>query len=198
MRNRGLTLNHSLCCIASSKTNRCGEMFRMRRLAWWDLEDFQALSTQIFAVDLRGLRQITFRSATNFSPTPVLTDVRDVLCFRGIVRLQSNLDEHDPEECKDDFDKWREQGGCPLPLFKPGEPQARAQHTRCPPYPIEFCCSVFRQPPVPWCGFTQPSRRNKKRNFCFDFCRRGCGSSFPWCCISANGAFASTGVNRKW
>ena len=40
--------------------------------------------------------------------------------FRGVVRLQSNVDKHDPEVCYKDVNKWEKDGPCKeLPKFVP-------------------------------------------------------------------------------
>lgn len=42
------------------------------------------------------------------------------LSFRGVVRFQSNVEEHDPEVCSKDVNKWEKEGPCKaLPKFVP-------------------------------------------------------------------------------
>ena len=40
--------------------------------------------------------------------------------FRGVVRFQSNVNEHDPEVCSKDVTEWEKNGPCKvLPKFVP-------------------------------------------------------------------------------
>lgn len=42
------------------------------------------------------------------------------LSYRGVVRFQSNVDEHDPELCYKDVNTWEKDGACKtLPKFVP-------------------------------------------------------------------------------
>ena len=44
--------------------------------------------------------------------------------FSGLIRSQTNTDEHDPEECKDKYNDWEnDDDDCPVPIFKPGVPK---------------------------------------------------------------------------
>ncbi|XP_062589559.1 uncharacterized protein LOC134251193 [Saccostrea cucullata] len=44
--------------------------------------------------------------------------------FQGIVRRQSNVAEHDPQQCMANFRTWGTEGGCPIPQFVGLEPNA--------------------------------------------------------------------------
>ncbi len=45
-----------------------------------------------------------------------------VLHCRGMVRSQSNIVQHKPEDCKDLYAQWNNTTTCPTPTFAPGEP----------------------------------------------------------------------------
>ena len=45
--------------------------------------------------------------------------------FRGVVRGQTNIADHDPDVCKDKFEEWGSDE-CPVPQFAGSTPQVIA------------------------------------------------------------------------